>query len=420
MKRLLHILLLIFIISLQIQAQYLGGDGDGTAVIWQTDLRLDGLFLTVVFNGGLGDGADYEFNTSPLSTTTNFSNLYLGGIGNGEDDSNFEGFLSQDSALCFYNGGDGDGHSFSLSSLLMNSDVLTDIFTGGFGDGTDLVSFNGILNDQIINIYEGGNADGHDYSYVQTNLNLNSNPLYAGGLGDGADYNFQLVKFPLCNCTPSVKVFVNINNPGLNNGSTWQHAFESLPNAFQHASICNVDSIWVSKGVYLPIQNNDREISFVPPEGVSIYGGFIGTEEELNDRNFEINESILSGNIGDQNNLVDNSFHVLNYSSVGEYSLIDGFHIEHGNANGLNNNSMFGGGIYNVSQHQNQNIFLSNSTIRNCLAQDSGSGIYLKKASSKLTLSNVKLISNIDPLQSQTYLDKMAKLIINGPVVIIN
>jgi|TARA_R110000737_G_scaffold11727_3_gene27716 hypothetical protein len=49
----------------------------------------------------------------------------------------------------------------------------------------------------------------------------------------------------------------------------------------------------------------------------------------------KLNESVLSGNIADINAQQDNSYHVLNYSSVAGYSLIDGFYIEKGNANGF-------------------------------------------------------------------------------------
>ena len=419
MKRLIFIIVIFFSLFSLLHAQYEGGNGDGASSYWQTNIKLDGLFLTVVYNGGNGDGTDKDNHNSNLNPTLNLSNLYRGGIGDGHHQSHFQGFLQQNTNLIVFNGGDGDGHSFSNKSLAIDSDTESFLYAGGNGDGFDMSDYNGYIDEQVNDIYIGGIGDGHTYSAHQTSLDINANLLYVGGVGDGADHHFQMAKFPLCNCSPSEKVFVNIDNPGLNNGSSWEHAFESLPNAFEHATICSVDSIWVSKGVYLPIQNNDRSISFIPPIGVSVFGGFLGNENHLNQRNFELNESILSGNIGDQNDQLDNSYHVLNYSILGGYSLIDGFYIEDGHANVSQSNSNIGAGVYNTASSSGQNIFISNTSIRNCFSALSGSGIYQKNSASMITLSDVKLISNVDPLESQIFIKKDAKLTLIGEVTII-
>ena len=58
MKLLFQIYVIFLSVSTSLHAQYEGGDGDGASSYWLTDIRLDGLFLSVVYNGGIGDGAD--------------------------------------------------------------------------------------------------------------------------------------------------------------------------------------------------------------------------------------------------------------------------------------------------------------------------------------------------------------------------
>lgn len=50
---------------------------------------------------------------------------------------------------------------------------------------------------------------------------------------------------------------------------------------------------------------------FFIPYGVSIWGGFIGTETNISERDVDANPSILSGNIGLSNDNTDNCYHVV-------------------------------------------------------------------------------------------------------------
>ncbi len=73
-----------------------------------------------------------------------------------------------------------------------------------------------------------------------------------------------------------------------------------------------------------------------------MYGGFLGTENELPERNFEINETILSGNIGLPQGS-DNSYHVLYGEGLDSTTVLDGFVVTKGNANGSEVQGMGGG-----------------------------------------------------------------------------
>jgi hypothetical protein len=60
------------------------------------------------------------------------------------------------------------------------------------------------------------------------------------------------------------------------------------------ASAVSGQEIWVAAGLYNPTSDIDSSVSFVMKAGVAIYGGFAGIEAELNERDWVLNETILS------------------------------------------------------------------------------------------------------------------------------
>ncbi|OJF75927.1 MAG: hypothetical protein BKP49_09735 [Treponema sp. CETP13] len=132
-------------------------------------------------------------------------------------------------------------------------------------------------------------------------------------------------------------------------GSSWENAFTSLQNAINYAgaaySLKNqpVD-IWVAKGTYTT--GNKRSDSFVLRSGVTLFGGFNGTESTLDDRNSDLNITILSAEIGDTSIKTDNSYHVV----IGaDNATLDGFTITAGYADGIDGQiyDTKGGGLIN-------------------------------------------------------------------------
>ncbi len=83
-------------------------------------------------------------------------------------------------------------------------------------------------------------------------------------------------------------------------GLTWATAYTDLQDAL---AIANAgDEIWVASGVYTPGILQTDTFHLVP--GVAMYGGFIGTETEHTQRNWETNFTVLSGDI-DNDDIVD-------------------------------------------------------------------------------------------------------------------
>ncbi|MHC4544362.1 MAG: LamG-like jellyroll fold domain-containing protein, partial [Planctomycetota bacterium] len=112
----------------------------------------------------------------------------------------------------------------------------------------------------------------------------------------------------------------------------------------------------------------DREATLQLKNGVVIKGGYAGFGEPApNERDPNIYETILSGDIGIRGNSSDNSFHVVTGSDCDSTAVLDGFTITAGNANedypSLHAN---GGGMYNYSGSPTiiSCTFIGNSAVR--------------------------------------------------------
>jgi len=132
--------------------------------------------------------------------------------------------------------------------------------------------------------------------------------------------------------------FVNHNATGANDCSSWPNACTDLQDALQRAE--PGDQVWVAAGAYLPDGGTgDRSATFALLTGVTVYGGFAGSETSLGQRNPAANLTILAGVLaGDDGpnfaNYGENSLHILTASDVDETAILDGFFILGGNANG--------------------------------------------------------------------------------------
>ena len=124
------------------------------------------------------------------------------------------------------------------------------------------------------------------------------------------------------------------------------------------------DEIWVARGIYLPTQSNDRQAAFIVPSGVKLLGGFAGNENDSASRDFALNRTILSGEIGSPHTDGDNSYTIVIFWNASPSTVIDGFEISGGNANNPVNNihpSNSGGAIFNDGVRGT-----SSPTVSNC------------------------------------------------------
>ncbi len=152
-------------------------------------------------------------------------------------------------------------------------------------------------------------------------------------------------------------IFVAAAATGLNDGSSWANAYNSLQDALLAAK--EGDQIWVAQGTYRPdVPGGSRYTSFYVDKNISLYGGFAGTETNLSERGDpSMHPSILSGDLNGDDvvgdfamNRADNAFSVLLVEAgVTQVAIINGFTIQGGQADGSDANaspSRSGGGLY--------------------------------------------------------------------------
>ncbi|MFK7810746.1 MAG: choice-of-anchor Q domain-containing protein [Saprospiraceae bacterium] len=182
----------------------------------------------------------------------------------------------------------------------------------------------------------------------------------------------------------STILYVNAsNNTGTSQGNSWSNALKDLQEALFLAS--PRDQIWVASGTYYPTNTADRTVSFDIPDSVSVLGGFSGIEPEnvdLDKRKVRTHETILSGDLGVANTTVDNSYHVVTTTNTSSETIVDGFTIMDGYADG--SSSFSSGGAWHNTAASGSNV--SSPTISRCTFQDNfansgGGAIYNRGAS---------------------------------------
>jgi len=203
--------------------------------------------------------------------------------------------------------------------------------------------------------------------------------------------------------------YVNTSATGANNGTSWTNAFTNLQSALAVAT--SGDKIYVAKGTYKPSQQYDvstgntttgdaRKVTFKIPDGVEVYGGFVGNENpiNLNTRNIETNKTILSGDIGTPSDDTDNAYHVVYTKNVSSATIIDGLTFTSGHANVSSPiTNRYGAGWYNEGNGASSNPTIRNCTLVHNKVSASGGGIWNEAASSGTanpTLTNCIIANN--------------------------
>lgn len=166
-----------------------------------------------------------------------------------------------------------------------------------------------------------------------------------------------------CSTSKNNVIYVDGEVDSSGDGASWAQAYTDLQIAIDNAQ--SGDEIWVKEGVYYPSREIEGEgprfRSFVLKSGIAIYGGFKGDETSLAVRNWEVSQTVLSGDLNDNdvgfNENDENSYHVLFGENLDSATVIDGFMITGGNANLEEWPHDGGGGFSNWN---------GSPTVRNC------------------------------------------------------
>ncbi len=185
---------------------------------------------------------------------------------------------------------------------------------------------------------------------------------------------------PGTGCTNLIQ-YVDVAMPANGNGYSWSSAKRDLQEAID--SVAAGGEVWVKQGTYLPTRDpngnatptDTRDKNFhLTTKDVKLFGGFTGTETQLSQRNAVTNLTTLSGDLDGINGTAD-AYHVLLIKGRTTASLVDGFTIKGGRANGSGTFSVSGtlfsqadgGGITNNG---------SSLTISNCIIANNMANAY--------------------------------------------
>jgi predicted outer membrane repeat protein len=196
----------------------------------------------------------------------------------------------------------------------------------------------------------------------------------------------------LCSLQARV-IFVKTNSNG--SGSSWADAIGDLQHALKMAQ--SGDQIWVASGKYIPTRSADRNIFFQIPSGVEVYGGFAGHETDVNARDWKTNLTILSGEIG-SNSIDDNSYTIVYTKNVSAETVVDGFVISGGTANGTGAKGSInrcGAGWFNDGSNGESSPVIANCVFVNNYGRD-GAALYnlAKNGNTSPTITNCRFSYN--------------------------
>ncbi|MGV7976368.1 MAG: choice-of-anchor Q domain-containing protein [Anaerolineaceae bacterium] len=147
------------------------------------------------------------------------------------------------------------------------------------------------------------------------------------------------------------------------------------------------DQIWAAAGIYLPTTDSNRDATFFLESGVSVYGGFPAAGGTWDERDWNTNITILSGDIGTEGVNTDNTRHVVTGSGADETAVLDGFTISGGYTMDGGYPQNAGAGVCNDAGSPSlANIILSANTSIN------GGGMY--NSNSSPTLMDISFSGN--------------------------
>ncbi|MFN7119929.1 MAG: hypothetical protein ACK4TA_24250, partial [Saprospiraceae bacterium] len=186
---------------------------------------------------------------------------------------------------------------------------------------------------------------------------------------------FEMEKGTFKNAERKRKKTIYVKPGGTGNGNSWAKAMGDVQNALKAAK--RGDEIWVAAGKYATTKTTDRTLAFNIPDGVKLYGGFAGNEKERYARDWQKHVTMLSGEIGSVAP-DDNAYTVVLTKNVSAETLVDGFTITGGMANGRSakgNPDRSGGAWYNDGSGGVSNPTIVNCTFVKNYARDGG-GLY--------------------------------------------
>ena len=158
-------------------------------------------------------------------------------------------------------------------------------------------------------------------------------------------------------------IYVNKSATPGGDGTSWASPFDDLQTAL--ASAVDGDEIRVAEGSYFV--NGNTDTSFEIPSGVAVYGGYSGVEGQS--RDWESFVTILDG--------VFNIHTIVYFEDSNTNTILDGFTIQNGFADGVNSRGHSGAAIYIELLGSVSSPKIANCTIKDNSSDNNGGAIYI-------------------------------------------
>jgi hypothetical protein len=201
---------------------------------------------------------------------------------------------------------------------------------------------NGIEDDLEIANGDLADCDGNGYpDFADQDFNRNGVPD-ACDIAGAASADLDADGVP--DEAEAARLYVDADAAGAGTGLSWGDAMPDLQDALALARASGaVDEIWIAGGLYRPAADGHRATRFDLVSGVSLFGGFAGTETALDQRADGAHPTVLSGDLNQDDlpdprtpagiaSRQDNTLNVLFLFEEDEPITLDGLVIEHGNA----------------------------------------------------------------------------------------
>ncbi|MFR9164965.1 MAG: choice-of-anchor Q domain-containing protein [Dysgonomonas sp.] len=179
--------------------------------------------------------------------------------------------------------------------------------------------------------------------------------------------------------------FVTVTGNGDKSGYGWENASDDLQAMLDILNEAGGGQIWVAAGTYYPTipagwagAGDPRNRSFIMRKNVKVYGGFNGTETTLDQRDWKVNETILSGDLNNDGTAnAGDAYHVAVFAGDLGDVLLDGFTVK---------------GAY-AGEPAAENTVIVNGGIEYEIYHGTGAGIYANNDQTTLYRLNNLLIT---------------------------
>jgi len=215
-------------------------------------------------------------------------------------------------------------------------------------------------------------------------------------------------------CTTCV-VYVKTDGDDEESGLSWDGALADINIALELAASRRIDEeldtcqVWVAEGTYKP--GTELTSTFELQEHVELYGGFVGNETALSQRDWEEHETILSGDlagddaVGDLTDAksplhrADNVYHVV---TGAEDAALDGFTVRSGgNAEADEEETRRGAGLLNLGVAPK----IKNCTFEDNYSRNDGAAVYTDQAAQLSAISKCLFQANVTRAGSTVFFD---------------